>query len=281
MPRPKTGGIGDTLAGRSCGQQREGRSPVRRASINKEEIELYLMQCDSSMNQVKDLHVMVQSRFTGVRSRSFAVLWDLDGVLVDTRDWHFASWKDALARYGKQLSEEEFRASFGQRNPETIPQWLPGASAQTVSAVSDLKEKAFRDDLPELIPLLPGVEALVKDLSSAGSPQAIASSAPRANLEAMLPRMGIPIDVVVSGEDVREGKPDPEVFLTAADRLGMPAERCIVVEDAVAGVEAARRAGMKCLAVANTWPSKQLMAADLVVDGLEEVSVQDIASLTS
>ncbi len=222
---------------------------------------------------------MVQSPTAGALSRSLAVLWDLDGVLVDTRAWHYASWKRVLSGYGKDLSEKEFRASFGRRNPETIPGWVPGVSEREVREISDRKEQAFRDELPDRIPLLPGVERLSRELARAGVRQAVASSAPRENLNAMLPRMGLKMDAAVSGEDVSKGKPDPDVFLKAAELLSVPPRQCVVVEDAVAGVEAAHRAGMACVAVANTWPAAQLAKADLVVDSLERVSVQDLVRL--
>ncbi len=209
----------------------------------------------------------------------FAVLWDLDGVLVDTSRYHFEAWRRLMAEAGRGLSEEQFRASFGRRNSEILPRWLPGASESEVERLSERKEAIFRELLPERVPLLPGVERLVTELAAAGIPQAIASSTPRRNLEVILPRLRLPLTEYVAAEDVAEGKPDPEVFLKAAEKLAVPPERCVVVEDAVAGVEAARRAGMACLAVATTWPRERLSGADLVVDSLERVSVEQLRSL--
>ncbi len=209
----------------------------------------------------------------------FAVLWDLDGVVVDTSRYHYESWRRVLAEAGRGLSEEEFRATFGQRNSDVLPRWLPGISPQEVERLSERKEAIFRGMLPERIPLLPGAERLVTELADAGIPQAVASSTSRANLEAILPRLRLPITVCVTAEDVAEGKPHPEVFLKAAERLSMHPERCVVMEDAVAGVEAARRGHMACVAVATTWPREQLSAADLVVDSLEQLSVEGLREL--
>ncbi len=110
---------------------------------------------------------------------------------------------------------------------------------------------------------------------------ALASSAPMANISFIVQKLGVPgcFDTLVSGEDVTEGKPSPQGFLLAANRLEVEPENCVVIEDAIAGVTAAKRAGMKCLAVTNTHPGKSLMEADLVVDTLETVSVNDLAGL--
>jgi len=223
---------------------------------------------------------MIQSApETGRGKPPFAVLWDLDGVLVDTSQYHFAAWRRLLAEFGKQLSESEFRATFGLRNTEILPRWLPNLSHEEVEELSKRKESYFQEVLPERIPMLPGAERLVRELAARGIAQAVASSTPRANLEAILSRLRLPISVWVAAEDVARGKPAPDVFLEAAERLGMPPHRCVVVEDAVAGVEGAHRAGMACLAVATTWPRDQLRGADRVVESLEEVSVEDLRRL--
>lgn len=222
---------------------------------------------------------MVQSGAVARRSRTgpaFAVLWDLDGVLVDTSEYHYAAWRRLMRELGRDLSWEEFRATFGMRNAEILPRLLPGIGREEMERLSDRKESYFRDLLPERIPLLPGAKRLVRELAAKGIPQAVASSTTRANLEAILPRLHLPLAVYVAAEDVSDGKPSPEVFLRAAERLRMPPDHCIVVEDSVAGVEAARRAGMSSLAVATTWPPDRLSDADAVVESLEGVSVQDL-----
>lgn len=209
----------------------------------------------------------------------FAVLWDLDGVLVDTSGYHYESWRRSLAEIHRELSEEEFRATFGLRGTEILARLLPGVPEPERERLAERKEAYFRGLLPERIPVAPGVERLVMDLASARIPQAVASSAPRANLEEILPRLHLPLAEYVAAEDVAEGKPNPEVFLKAAQRLGMPSDRCVVVEDSLAGVQAARRARMACLAVAVTWPREKLSGADMVVDSLEQVSVEDLRRL--
>lgn len=205
-----------------------------------------------------------------------AVLWDMDGTLVDSEEYHWLSWRDTMAAEGLALTREQFLESFGQRNDAILARWL-GADAS--ACIGDTKEELYRKLLREggLVPL-PGAAEWVKHLHREGWAQAIASSAPRANVAAVLEviELGGCFQAIVSAEDVTRGKPDPQVFLTAASRLGMTPSRCIVVEDAVAGVEAARRAGMRSVGVRRSGPA---LAADLAVASLADLPMTAFASL--
>jgi HAD superfamily hydrolase (TIGR01509 family) len=189
---------------------------------------------------------------TGERSER-AVLWDLDGTLVDSEEYHWLSWRGAMAGEGIDLTYDRFLASFGQRNDRILGAWL-GADADLgrVRRIGDEKEAEYRRlaETHGLTPL-PGAREWLEALHAAGWKQAIASSAPRLNVETMLRVLHLTplLDAIVSAEDVTKGKPDPEVFLTAAAKLGVPPARCVVVEDAPAGVEAGRRAGMGTIGV--------------------------------
>ena len=181
------------------------------------------------------------------------VLWDLDGTLVDSGDFHFQSWQAVMSREGITLSRETFLKSFGQKNDRILKDWLgPSATADKVRQVGDDKEAEYRRlaKAHGLTPL-PGAREWVARLREQGWRQAIASSAPRQNVDVMLELIGLSgaFDAIVSAEDVTLGKPDPQVFLTAAQKLGVPAAKAVVVEDAAAGVEAAHRAGMKVIGV--------------------------------
>lgn len=199
------------------------------------------------------------------------VLWDMDGTLVDSEEYHWLSWRDTMAAEGLPVTRQQFLATFGQRNDAILPQWLgAGASPQRIQRIGDAKEALYRKLVREngLAPL-PGAAEWVKRLHQEGWRQAIASSAPRANVDVVLEVIGLAacFQAIVSAEDVTAGKPDPQVFLTAASRLGVPPSRCIVVEDAAAGIEAARRAGMRSIGVS---PSGAL-AADLAVRSLTDL----------
>ncbi|HEY5741138.1 MAG TPA: HAD family hydrolase, partial [Terrimicrobiaceae bacterium] len=127
----------------------------------------------------------------------------------------------------------------------------------------------------------PGARELLTELKGAGISCAVGSSTSRTNLDSIFASTGLGefFDVVVSGEDVRHGKPAPDVFLRAAELLGLPARNCIVFEDALFGIEAAHRAGMKVVAVATTNPLELLRDADHAVQSLEEVSIADLQTL--
>jgi len=200
-----------------------------------------------------------------------AVLWDLDGTLADSREYHWRSWLEAMALEGVRITEEDFAASFGQRNDAILTAWL-GADVgpARMQRVAATKEEAYRRMVREEgIEPLPGAAEWVRALHETGWRQAIASSAPRANVDVMQGALHFQgfIDTLVSAEDVLRGKPDPEVFLAAAARLGVPPERCIVVEDAAAGIEAGRAGGMKTVGVGPG----ETEAADVVVPSLAEL----------
>jgi len=200
-----------------------------------------------------------------------AVLWDLDGTLVDSEEYHWIAWRDILAAEGLSVSYEQFLASFGRKNDPIMRDWLgAGYTPERAVRLADDKEAEYRRLAAAggLSPL-PGAREWVSALAAAGWKQAIVTSAPRANADVMLRALGMAasFDAVVVAEDVKAGKPDPEVFLTGAARVGAAPGRSIVVEDAVAGIEGARRAGMKCVGVSD----RATLAADIVVPRLTDL----------
>jgi len=199
-----------------------------------------------------------------------AVLWDMDGTLIDSEELHWIAWRDTLAAEGISISREQFLATFGQRNDSIVPQLLGAAvSAQRITEISNSKEELYRQLIRrDGICPLPGVAQWVNQLHKQGWLQAVASAAPRANIDAVLEALSAKhvFQGIVSAEDVRRGKPDPEVYLTAASRVGVPPACCIVVEDAVAGVQGARRAGMKSIGVNRNGNQ---LPADVVVRSLD------------
>jgi HAD superfamily hydrolase (TIGR01509 family) len=200
-----------------------------------------------------------------------AVLWDMDGTLVDSEEYHWLSWRDTMAAEGIPITHEQFAITFGQRNDSILPSWLGrDATPDRVQRVGDAKESLYRQLVRQggLAPLA-GAAGWVRRLGQENWRQAIASSAPRANLDVVLEVIGLAgcFQAIASAEDVTQGKPDPQVFLTAASRLGIPPNRCIVVEDAAAGIEAARRAGMRSIGVNR----EGLLRADVAVSSLAEL----------
>lgn len=202
-----------------------------------------------------------------------AVLWDMDGVLVDTAAYHYQAWQQTLAELGRPLSLAEFQHSFGMDNRHGLEYWFGRPlEAEFVQRVSDRKESLFRQAVRGKVRLLPGAAEWLDRLRTAGMRQALASSAPPENVDALVDELGIrgKFDALVSAFGM-PGKPNPDVFLTAARQLDAPPERCLVIEDAVVGIQAAHAAGMRCLAVANTHPPESLLQAEWVTASLMDL----------
>lgn len=208
------------------------------------------------------------------------VLWDLDGTLVDSEQYHWQSWRDTMAAEGVTLTHEQFRATFGWRNDAILRQWLGGdVEPERAARIADAKEEAYRELVRQhgLSPL-PGAADWVRSLHDGGWSQAVASSAPRANIEVVMDAIGLAdqFQATAASEDVERGKPDPQVFQVAAARLGVPADRAIVVEDAPAGIQAARSAGMRCIGVRHDG---LMLPADIVVRSLADLPPDAFTSL--
>jgi len=216
------------------------------------------------------------------RSKTRAVIWDMDGVIADTAPYHFSAWQEVFQKRGVDFTEDDFRRNFGQRNDAIIRNTLGEDISQSeIDAIASDKEKNFRQRVRHNIKPLPGAIKLITSLKQHDFSMALASSAPMENIQLVTRGLGIEssFQAIVSGREVNEGKPSPQGFLLAAQKLGVEPKNCIVIEDAVAGVTAAKRAGMRCLAVANTHPRISLTEADLIVDTLEEVTMDDLEEL--
>lgn len=211
------------------------------------------------------------------------VIWDMDGVLVDTGEFHYQSWRETLYDYQIPYSREFFDKTFGMNN-ESILKLLGGEDfdPQLIREIGERKEANFRRLIRGQVKTLPGVIPLLESVKGANIPQAIASSAPQANIDALVQEMDLAgyFSDLVSGAEM-PGKPDPGVFLKAAKEIHAPTSGCVVIEDGIPGVEAALRAGMKCIALTTTNPADSLSAAHLVLDRLDEMTLADLKRLVS
>jgi beta-phosphoglucomutase len=179
------------------------------------------------------------------------------------------------------MSDEFFYNTFGMRNDQIIPKLVEGASSEVVEQFSNWKEQRYREIIAEKLTLPAGVGELLDDLKKCGFLMAVGSSAPRANLNLCLERVQIKdyFDAYVTGEEVVEGKPAPETFLKAAQKIGLSPDCCVVVEDALQGVEAGKAAGMHVVAVTTTRSRSNLSAANIIVDSLGELTAKDFTHL--
>ena len=204
---------------------------------------------------------------------TFGVLWDMDGVIVDTGQLHYETWAEALGRAGVEYSREMFHRTFGMENRGVLTTVLGREPDDAFLAeVSGRKESRFRDLVQGKAVPMPGVVLWLQRLKARGARQAVASSAPLANIDLIIDSLELRqyLDGVVSAAGMA-GKPDPAVFLSAAALIGVPPARCVVVEDAVVGIQAARSAGMHVIAVTTTHPRESLAAADIIVESLLEL----------
>jgi beta-phosphoglucomutase len=205
----------------------------------------------------------------------YAVIFDMDGVLVDSYRAHFESWRRLYGEIGIDYAEAAFAADFGRTSRDILMRSVPGdLSDERIRELDNRKEAHYREIIRSDFPVMDGAEDLIEALSAAGMRLAVGSSGPPENVELAIGmlRGGERFSATVTGLDVTNGKPDPQVFQLAAERLNIAANHCAVVEDAVHGVEAAKRAGMVAVALTGTCHRDELAAADLVVDTLCELT---------
>ncbi len=210
----------------------------------------------------------------------WAAIFDWDGVIIDSSRPHLESWELAAKELGFTLPPDHFKRSFGMKSNRIIPEILGWATApEEIKRISDRKETLYRELIRKNgIEPLPGVAAWLEQLRVASIRCAIASSTERANIDCALSVIGIRdyFDAIVAGDDVTHGKPDPEVFLVAAQKIGWPPARCVVFEDAQVGIEAARAAAMKVVGVGSAHTAASLKNANMIVERLDRLSVEKL-----
>jgi HAD superfamily hydrolase (TIGR01509 family) len=211
----------------------------------------------------------------------YGVLWDLDGVLIDSSQQHLESWISVLPRFGLTMSRELHEQTFGMNNTEILTIMLSEPpEADLLRRISSEKESAFREIIKGTVEPLAGALELLEQLTLVNMRQAIASSAPEENIHAVVEELQIGgyLQALVSGHDL-PAKPDPAVYLEAARQIELGPGACVVVEDAVVGVRGAKKAGMRALGVTTTHTADALQDADLVVESLLDLSVDEIVHL--
>ena len=216
-------------------------------------------------------------------SDTMGVIFDMDGVLVDSAQPHFRSWQLLAEENGATVTEEQFKSTFGQQNDDIIPFLFGEVSPQRLRRLAYRKEELYRDLIRAQAPIVEGAPELVRSLHDAGVTLAVGSSGPLANIELVLDAMGVRqlVSVIVSGDEVTRGKPDPQVFSIACQKLSILPSRCVVIEDAPVGVQAARAAGTRVVAVLMYHPAEAFSGADCIVDRLGGLSVGQLRALCS
>jgi len=219
-----------------------------------------------------------------MREPLYGAIFDMDGVIVDTGWAHRQAWAEFARMHGAEFTDEAFIRTFGMQNYQIIPivlgHTVPPAE---IGPMGDWKEQRYREIVSKNLTAPEGLVTLLEDLKGHGFRIAVGSSAPKVNIDLVLDRLSVHrfFDAVVYGDMVKRGKPAPDTFLTAAEKLSVPPAQCVVVEDAVAGVQAGKAAGMAVVAVTTTRTRKDLAQADRVIDRFTEVTASDFIRLIS
>ena len=213
----------------------------------------------------------------------WGAIFDWDGVVIDSSSHHEESWERLAREIAKPLPGGHFKLGFGRKNEFIIPNLLDWShDVEEISRISLRKEALYRDVVTERgLEPLPGVKEWLQRLADAGIPCVVGSSTHRLNIETSLDIIHLReyFADIVSAEDVSHGKPAPDVFLKAAAKIHRDPNVCVVFEDAHVGIQAARNAGMKVVAVATTNPLADLHEADIAVKRLDELSVAKLDAL--
>lgn len=213
------------------------------------------------------------------------ILFDMDGVLVNNLEVHRAAFAEFFRRYGVERSFDELSRVFGKGNDDIMGELMPRDVVERVG-IRELgyeKEAIYRELYAPIITPQPGLLEFLAECEREGLRCAVGSSGYRANVDFVLDKCHIEryFQAAVAGDEVTRCKPDPEIYLTAAAKLGLKAEECIVFEDAEAGIEAAKRAGMKVVALATTFSRKFLATtdADLIINDFRDIDVATLRAL--
>lgn len=218
-------------------------------------------------------------------SEKVGFVFDWDGVVVDSSKQHEQSWELLAEAEGHSLFDGHFKLGFGKKNQFIIPNILKWTNdSQEIERLSLQKERFYRQIVREngLAPL-PGVSHFLNTLASENLPRVVGSSTPRKNIDTVLQVIELEgiFEHIVSADDVGKGKPDPEVFLKAAEQIGVPPERCIVFEDSLSGIEAGLAASMTVVGIATTNQPETLQEAGvaLVANSFEALTPEKLIKL--
>ena len=211
------------------------------------------------------------------------LILDLDGVIVDSHPAHLTAWKTFLASLGKQASDHELDFVLeGHKREDILRHFLGNLTDEQMENYGAQKETLFRESLSE-VQTVNGFWDFLAQVERDGLPMAVASSASRSRVSYTLEHLDLTerFQVVVTGTDVAKGKPDPSLFKLAAEGMGVEPSRILVCEDAVNGVEAAKNAGMKCLAIAanGRTPLLQKAGADMIVPDFTATNLKELRGL--
>jgi beta-phosphoglucomutase len=213
------------------------------------------------------------------KSQPLAVIFDMDGVIVDNMEYHKKAWGIFLKKYAPDIELEEFSRHFGKVNRDLLKiVFKREITAEEESRFGEEKEAIYREIYADHIVPLSGLPDFLDSLKENSVKTAVATAAPRINMDFVFEKTGLRkyFDVLIDATEVTRGKPDPEIYLKAAQRLSCLPDSCLVFEDSFPGVQAARRAGMKVIALATSHPAESLKDAERVIKDFTEISLDEV-----
>lgn len=210
---------------------------------------------------------------------AYAFIFDMDGVMVNSNPYHKVALKEFCERHGIELTEEQLvKNIYGRTNREWITHLFGKLSPEQLTGYANEKEALFRSLFARDIAPVKGLVNFLKRMSASGIPRAIGTSAPRANVDFTLSKTGTSqfFDIVLDEASVTKGKPDPEIYLKVAEALGLPPERCVVIEDSLSGVAAGKAAGSRVIGITTTHKKEELQSTDLVISDFEGLDPKSV-----
>jgi beta-phosphoglucomutase len=216
-------------------------------------------------------------------SEIIAVIFDLDGTLLDNNEVHFKAWKKYLKDSGMEISDEDFKKNIsGRTNKDAVDHiYNKKMTEEEASKYYLKKEEIYREMYRRDIAPIAGLRDFLKDLDRHNIMMAIATSGIQVNIDFMFEHIPIKkyFKKVISSVDITKGKPDPEIFLKTSEALEIAPENCVVFEDSIAGVKAGKSAGMRVVALTTTHTAEELKEADLVMRDYTEIDFKRLMTL--
>jgi beta-phosphoglucomutase len=215
---------------------------------------------------------------------SFAIIFDMDGVLIDSNPAHKIALKQFCKQHGHDLTEQQLREKiYGRTNKDWIPNIFPGIDEKTRQQYADEKEALFREIYAKDIVPLKGLVSFLEMLDKNNISRAIGTSAPKPNVDFTLSKTNLEnyFKIILDEKFVTRGKPDPEIYIKCVAALNFPAQKCIVFEDSISGVQAGKAAGCKVVGVTTTHTAKELGDIDFAIRDFEEISLDDLEEIAN
>lgn len=213
---------------------------------------------------------------------TIGAIFDMDGVIVHSNPVHKETIKDFCKKHNQQVTDSFLEERvWGRTNKEWIPEVFGDISTEQSEQLADEKEQMFRDRFNPRTSVIPGITRFLEKLKNSGIITAVATSAPGENAEFILSELEIKdyFSAILDSSDVDKGKPEPQIYIKAAERLSLPPSSCIVFEDSLAGVEAGVRASSKVVGISSTHTPEELSKCSKVIENFKRLTVEELYEL--